>query len=68
MKKLKTSKKLARKKMIKEPKQNGLTMKQIESYLKKAKGSKKFYWKGRKDSFKGSLRYQGWLLSLKNKK
>ena len=68
MKKLKTSKKLARKKMIKEPKQNGLTMKQIESYLKKTKGSKKFYWKGRKDSFKGSLRYQDWLLSLKNKK
>ena len=68
MKKLKTSKKLVRKKIIKEPKQNGLTMKQIESYLKKAKGSKKFYLKGRKDSFKGSLRYQDWLLSLKNKK
>ena len=46
-----------KKKIIKEPKQNGLTMKQIDSYLKKAKGSKKFYWKGRKDSFKGSLRY-----------
>ena len=57
-----------KKKINKEPKQNGLTMKQIESYLKKAKGSKKFYWKGRKDSFKGSLRYQDWLLSLKNKK
>ena len=50
-----------KKKINKEPKQNGLTMKQIESYLKKAKGSKKFYWKGRKDSFKGSLRYQDWL-------
>ena len=57
-----------KKKINKEPKQNDLTMKQIESYLKKAKGSKKFYWKGRKDSFKGSLRYQDWLLSLKNKK
>ena len=48
----------------KEPKQNGLTMKQIERYLKKAKGDKKFYWIGRRDSFKGSSRYQEW---LKNK-
>ena len=48
----------------KEPKQNGLTMKQIEGYLKKAKGDKKFYWMGRRDSFKGSSRYQEW---LKNK-
>ena len=55
-----------KRKANKEPKQNGLTMKQIKSYLKKAKGSKKFYWKGRKDSFKGSIRYQDWLLSLKN--
>ena len=37
MKKLKTSKKLSRKKMIKEPKQNGLTIKQIES-KKRIKG------------------------------
>ena len=48
----------------KEPKQNGLTMKQIVGYLKKAKGSNKFYWMGRRDSFKGSSRYQEW---LKNK-
>ena len=49
----------------KEPKQNGLTMKQIEAYLKKAKGGNKFYWMGRRDSFKGSLRYQNWLESKK---
>ena len=49
----------------KEPKQNGLTMKQIVGYLKKAKGSNKFYWMGRRDSFKGSLRYQNWLESKK---
>ena len=49
----------------KEPKQNGLTMKQIEGYLKKAKGNNKFYWMGRRDSFKGSLRYQNWLASKK---
>ena len=48
----------------KEPKQNGLTMKQIEGYLKNAKDGKKFYWIGRRDSFKGSSRYQEW---LKNK-
>ena len=55
-----------KKKRIKEPKQNGLTMKQIQGYIKSAKGSKKLYWKGRRDSFKGSMRYQDWLLSLKN--
>ena len=49
----------------KEPKQNGLTMKQIEGYIKKAKGSNKFYWMGRRDSFKGSLRYQNWIESKK---
>ena len=52
----------------KEPKQNGLTMKQIQGYIKKAKGSKKFYWMGRRDSFKGSMRYQDWLISLKKNK
>ncbi len=57
-----------KKKRIKKPKQNGLTMKQIQGYIKSAKGSKKLYWKGRRDSFKGSMRYQDWLLSLKNKK
>ena len=36
------------KKKVKEPKQNGLTMSQIEGYFKKSKGSKKLYWKGRK--------------------
>ena len=57
-----------KRKRIKEPKQNGLTMKQIQGYIKSAKGSKKLYWKGRRDSFKGSMRYQDWLLSVKNKK
>ena len=57
-----------KKKINKEPKQNGLTMKQIESYLKKAKGSKSFIGKEEKIHLKGSLRYQDWLLSLKNKK
>ena len=42
-------------------------MKQIEGYLKKAKGGKKFYWIGRKDSFKGSLRYKEWFKSKKSK-
>ena len=51
----------------KEPKQNGLTMKQIERYLKKAKSDKRFYWTGRRDSLKGSSRYQEWLKSKKNK-
>ena len=57
-----------KRKKINEPKQNGLTMKQIQGYIKSAKGGKKLYWKGRRDSFKGSMRYQDWLLSLKNKK
>ena len=57
-----------KKKKIKEPKQNGLTMKQIQGYVKKTKGSKKLYWMGRRDSFKGSMRYQDWLLTLKSKK
>ena len=57
-----------KRKRKKEPKQNGLTMKQIQGYIKSAKGSKKLYWMGRRDSFKGSMRYQDWLLSLKNKK
>ena len=57
-----------KKKINKEPKQNGLTMKQIQGYIKRAKGNKKFYWMGRRDSFKGSMRYQDWLLSLKSKK
>ena len=56
------------KRKIKEPKQNGLTMKQIKGYIKKAKGSKKFYWMGRRDSFKGSMRYQDWLISLNKNK
>ena len=53
-----------KKKIIKEPKQNGLTMSQIKSNLKKSKGNNKMYWKGRLDSFKGSLRYQEWIHSL----
>tara|TARA_B100001769_G_C21742134_1_gene407115 strand:+ start:136 stop:312 length:177 start_codon:yes stop_codon:yes gene_type:complete len=55
-----------KKKKIKEPKQNSLTMKQIQGYIKSSKGSKKFYWMGRRDSFKGSMRYQDWLLKIKN--
>ena len=57
-----------KKKKIKEPKQNGLSMKQIQGYMKRAKGGKKLYWICRRDSFKGSMRYQDWLLSLKSKK
>ncbi len=57
-----------KKKKIKEPKQNSLTMKQIQGYIKRSKGSKKLYWMGRRDSFKGSMRYQEWLLKLKNTK
>ena len=44
------------------------TIMQIQGYIKKAKGSKKFYWMGRRDSFKGSMRYQDWLISLKKDK
>ena len=57
-----------KKKKIKEPKQNSLTMKQIQGYIKRSKGSKKLYLMGRRDSFKGSMRYQEWLLKLKNTK
>ena len=53
-----------KKKIIKEPKQNGLTMRQIESNYKKSKGNNKIYWKGRIDSFKNSLKYQKWIHSL----
>ena len=52
------------KKNYKEPKQNGLTMRQMETNLKKSKGNNKMYWKGRIDSLRGSLRYQEWIHSL----
>ena len=55
------------KKKIVEPKQNGLTMKQMMGYYKKSKGDNKIYWKGRTDAFRGSLRYQNWL-EIINKK
>jgi len=54
-------------KKIKEPTSNGLTLKQMKSYQKKAKGTKKWYWKGRMDGLKGSLRYSNYLEKLKNK-
>ena len=50
-----------------EPKNNGLTMKQMMGYFKRSKGNNKTYWKGRTDAFRGSLRYQEWL-EMKNKK
>jgi hypothetical protein len=49
------------KKKLIEPKNNGLTMKQMMAYFKKSKGNKKIYWRGRTDAFRGSLRYQDWL-------
>ena len=49
------------KKKFIEPKQNGLTMKQMMGYFKKSKGNNKIYWKGRTDAFRGSSRYQNWL-------
>jgi hypothetical protein len=49
------------KKLI-EPKNNELTMKQMMAYFKKSKGNNKMYWKGRTDAFRGSLRYQNWLV------
>ena len=44
-----------------EPKNNGLTMKQMMGYFKRSKGDNKMYWKGRTEAFRGSLRYQDWL-------
>jgi len=54
-------------KKIKEPTSNGLTLKQMKGYQKKAKGPKKWYWQGRMDGLKGSLRYSNYLEKLKNK-
>ena len=54
---------MIKKKLI-EPKQNGLTMKQMMAYLKKSKGNNKIYWKRRTDAYRGSLRYQTWLEKL----
>jgi AAA15 family ATPase/GTPase len=36
-----------------EPKNNGLTMKQMMGYFKRSKGDNKMYWKGRTDAFRG---------------
>ena len=49
------------KKKLVEPKNNGLTMKQMMNYFKRSKVDNKMYWKGRTDAFRGSLRYQDWL-------
>jgi hypothetical protein len=49
------------KKKLIEPKNNGLTIKQMMAYFKKSKGNNKIYWRGRTDAFRGSLRYQDWL-------
>ena len=51
---------MIKKKLI-EPKNNGLTMKQMMAYLKKSKGNNKIYWRGRTDAFRGSLRYVTYL-------
>ena len=52
---------LSKKTKLIEPKNNGLTMKQMMAYFKKSKGNNKIYWRGRTDAFRGSLRYQDWL-------
>ena len=41
-----------KKKKIKEPKQNGLSHEANSRICKKAKGSKKLYWTGRRDFLK----------------
>ena len=51
---------MIKKKLI-EPKNNGLTMKQMMACLKKSKGNNKIYWRGRTDAFRGSLRYVTYL-------
>ena len=52
---------------IKEPTSQGLTLKQMLSFHKRAKSENKMYWKGRIDSLKGSLRYINYLKKLKSK-
>jgi len=51
----------------KEPTSQGLTLKQMLSFHKRAKSENKMYWKGRIDSLKGSLRYINYLKKLKSK-
>lgn len=51
----------------KEPTSQGLTLKQMLSFHKKAKGVKKMYWKGRIDGLKSSLRYINYLKKLKSR-
>jgi len=50
---------------IKEPTSQGLTLKQMISFQKRAKGKNKMYWKGRIDGLKGSLRYVNYIKKLK---
>lgn len=52
---------------IKEPTSKGLTLKQMLSFHKKAKGVNKMYWKGRIDGLKSSLRYINYLKKLKSR-
>ena len=52
-------------KKIKEPTSNGLTLKKMKAYQKRAKGINKIYWQGRIDGLKGSLRYLSYLEKLK---
>ena len=52
-------------KKIKEPTSNGLTLKKMEAYQKRAKGVNKIYWQGIIDGLKGSLRYTNYLEKLK---
>ena len=54
-----------RKNKIKEPTSQGLTLKHMISFQKRAKGNNKMYWKGRIDGLKGSLRYVNYLEKLK---
>ena len=50
---------------IKKPTSQGLTLKQMISFQKRAKGKNKMYWKGRIDGLKGSLRYVNYLKKIK---
>ena len=56
-----------KKSKIKEPTSQGLTLKQMLSFHKRAKSENKMYWKGRIDGLKSSLRYINYLKKLKSK-
>jgi len=56
-----------RKNKTKEPTSQGLTIKQMLSFHKRAKSENKMYWKGRIDGLKSSLRYINYLKKLKSR-